>query len=333
MIENQFEEEILKYALQKENYESFANLLKKILPAYTKWTWGQEGLYRKYFNEWQESGFTLMPNHYYSPVPDVGRIDETAYRKQTKMLGIDLKATGQIEFLDKVCASFKGEYSLFPDRRTGLSYEFHFNNGVFERIDAEILYCMIRHLKPKQMIEIGSGYSTLVSAAACEMNRKLDNIKCDFSAIEPYPNKLFESDIPGLSKLVGNKLEEIDIEIFDVLDEGDILFIDSSHVLKVGSDVQYEYLEILPRLKPGVVIHIHDIFLPAEYPKSWIKEEHVFWNEQYLLQAFLSFNDSFEVLWAGSFMHLNHHDKLKECFTGYSPEACWPGSFWIKRVK
>jgi len=114
---------------------------------------------------------------------------------------------------------------------------------------------------------------------------------------------------------------------------GDILFIDSSHVLKVGGDVQYEYLEILPRLKRGVVVHVHDIFLPGEYPNEWVREEHVFWNEQYLLQAFLSFNDSFEVLWAGSFMHRKHPEKLAECFPGYHPASCHPGSFWMRKTR
>ena len=113
----------------------------------------------------------------------------------------------------------------------------------------------------------------------------------------------------------------------------DILFIDSSHVLRIGGDVQYEYLEILPRLARGVIVHSHDIFLPAEYPRHWVLEEHKFWTEQYLLQAFLAFNDSFEVLWAGSYMHLKHPEKLEEAFSSYKRERTLPGSFWMRKVK
>jgi len=110
----------------------------------------------------------------------------------------------------------------------------------------------------------------------------------------------------------------------------DILFIDSSHVLKIGSDVQYEYLEILPRLAPGVLVHLHDIFLPMEYPKNWILTDHYFWNEQYLLQAFLIHNVAMKVLWAGSYMHLQYPAILEQTFSSYNRGKRWPGSFWMQ---
>jgi hypothetical protein len=138
--------------------------------------------------------------------------------------------------------------------------------------------------------------------------------------------------VPGLARIVREPLQDVDLAVFERLERNDILFIDSTHVLKTGSDVQLEYLEILPRLASGVIVHIHDIFLPAEYPKAWLTDEHIFWNEQYLLQAFLAFNKGFEVLWAGSFMHLNHSDKLRDSFPGYAPERSWPGSFWLRRI-
>jgi hypothetical protein len=114
------------------------------------------------------------------------------------------------------------------------------------------------------------------------------------------------------------------------LGENDILFIDSTHVLRIGSDVQYEFLEVLPRLRPGVYVHIHDIFMPAEYPEAWVRREHRFWTEQYLLQAFLCYNGAFEVIWAGSYMHLKHPDELAAAFASYGPGR-HPGSFWIRR--
>ena len=116
------------------------------------------------------------------------------------------------------------------------------------------------------------------------------------------------------------------------LEENDILFIDSSHVLRIGGDVRYEYLEILPRLNRGVIVHAHDIFCPAEYPRQWVLEHYHFWTEQYLLQAFLTFNDSFEVLWGSSYMHINHPDKLEAAFSSYGRDVESPSSFWMRKT-
>jgi len=333
MIKTSFEEEILKYALAEENSDRFASLLNEILPRFTSWIWGENTIYRRKFNEWQRSGFNLMPNHYYSPIPDINQLSDEIYQNESELVGISLNDANQLKFLENICIQYLGEYSSFPEDKTENRHEYYFKNGVFQHIDAEILHCMIRHHKPKRMIEIGSGFSTLVSAAACEVNRKEHAGACEFYAIEPYPDEMLSGEIPGLSRLVKTRLQDVDMEIFLTLDKGDILFIDSSHILKIGGDVQYEYLEILPRLKPGVIVHVHDIFLPGEYPRNWIEEEHVFWNEQYLLQAFLSFNESYEVLWAGCYMHRKFSEKLAEIFPGYSANSCLPGSFWMLRTK
>jgi predicted O-methyltransferase YrrM len=249
------------------------------------------------------------------------------------MVGVDVREADQIAFLD-VCTSFRQEYSRFPDRMgRNKPFEFHFQNGTFERVDAEVLHTMVRHYRPQKIIEIGAGYGTLVTAAACIANQREHQLGCEFIAIEPSPNDLFKNTIPGLTRLVNTPLQQIGLDLFSALEPNDILFIDSSsHILKIGSDVQYEYLEILPRLKPGVIVHIHDIFLPGEYPRDWAVQEHIFWNEQYLLQAFLSFNEAFEVLWAGCFMHRKHPEMLIEAFPGYDPSRSLPGSFWMRRV-
>jgi hypothetical protein len=340
MNQDKFEKGIINYAQDPKNHDRFARLLNSILPTYVRWTWGREGIYRRHFNSWQQSGFNLAPNHYYSPIPDISSIPKRALTGTAEMIGIDMRESEQLAFLD-VCAAFRNEYSRFPDRKGSNPRDFHFNNGTFERVDAEVLHTMVRHRRPRHVIavgaggsaEIGAGSSTLLIAAACELNRQENGSTCEFLAIDPLPSELFQSPIPGLTRVVRQPLREIDLDFFSVLEENDILFIDSSHVLKIGSDVHYEYLEILPRLQPGVIVHIHDIFLPAGYPKEWIHQEHVFWNEQYLLQAFLSFNDSFEVLWAGCFMHRNHPEKLAEVFPGYSPAASLPGSFWMRRTR
>jgi hypothetical protein len=126
-------------------------------------------------------------------------------------------------------------------------------------------------------------------------------------------------------------MQDIDLAVFRGLAPGDVLFIDSSHVHKLGSDVQYAFSRILPELRPGVYVHFHDIFLPSEYPEDWVRHRRLFWNEQHILENFLAFNTAFEVIWSGSYMHLHHSDHLVEAFPTYRPESNWPGSFWIRR--
>ena len=127
-------------------------------------------------------------------------------------------------------------------------------------------------------------------------------------------------------------IQDVSLDEFQSLRKNDILFIDSSHVCKIGSDVQFLFLEVLPRIRPGVVVHIHDIFMPMEYPKQWVLDQHLFWNEQYILQTFLSFNTTFEVLWAGQWMHIKHPDALMKAFPSYKT-GVWPGSFWFRRTR
>ena len=325
------EQQIVDYALDPANQERFAELLAKILPAYTTWVWGQDNIYRRYFNRWQQAGFNLTPNHYYNPIPYAAHLSPKVLDARSEMVGIDWREKEQLRFLSEVCGRFRPEYEQFPERATKVPHQFFLLNGAFGTVDAEVLHTMIRHYQPRRVIEIGSGCSTLVTAAALEMNRRQNGRESRFTAIEPYPGPLFRHPIPGLTDLLQRPLEEVDLGLFQELGENDVLFIDSTHAVKCGGDVNRIYLEILPRIKAGVVIHIHDIFLPAEYPKKWLLDEHVFWTEQYLLQAFLAFNREFEVLWGGSYMHLEHSAELAEHFPSYGSGA-WPGSFWMRRV-
>ena len=136
-----------------------------------------------------------------------------------------------------------------------------------------------------------------------------------------------------MARLVTARAQDIPLTEFARLQAGDILFIDSSHVLKIGGDVQYEFLEVLPRLNPGVLVHVHDIFLSAEYRREFVLGACRFWTEQYLLQAFLCFNDRFAVLWGSSLMHLRHPDALQAAFASYRPAAHWPASCWLRRLR
>lgn len=285
------------------------------------------------FAFWQTLGIHVALNHFYEPIPDTRKLNGRLWSKNSDLVGIDINEAQQLQLLSRFESSFKDEYDRFPRTPVAAPHVYHVNNGMFESVDGEILYCMIRHFKPAKIIEIGSGYSTCLSAQAALRNKQENDRFCELIAIEPYPNKNLTKGFPGLTRLVTKKVEDVPVTYFQQLKENDILFIDSSHTLKIGGDVQYEYLEILPRLNKGVIVCFHDIFLPAEYRKEWILKRHYFWNEQYLLQGFLTYNDSFEVLWAASYTHLKHPDKLQKAFASYDKERCWPGCFWIRKTK
>lgn len=288
---------------------------------------------RRSFYFFEKLGLHVVPNHFYQPIPDTRDLTEAVFARRTEMVGVDLRDQAQCELLETFAAAYKAEYDALPREKSGEPYNFYLNNGTYASVDAEILYSMVRHFKPRRMIEIGSGFSTYLAAQAVLKNESADGVKCKLTAIEPYPNDVLAAGFPGMSELVREKVQTAPLSLFEALEANDILFIDSSHVLKIGSDVQYEFLEILPRLKPGVVVHVHDIFLPAEYPREWVFKHQRFWNEQYLLQAFLSFNTSFEVLFGGSYMHQKHADKLGKAIASYDQKTCWPGNFWLRRVK
>lgn len=286
---------------------------------------------RLMFPLWQQLGVHVLPNHFYNPIPDTRELTDSFFSRRSELIGITMQDEQQLALLNNFKNKFLSEYQTFPQNSTGVGHEYYISNRTFEEVDGEILYCMIREFKPRKIIEIGSGFSTYLTAQAVLKNSE-DGHNSDFTAIEPYPNNVLTQGLPGLTRLMKKCVQEVSLAEFAALQENDILFIDSSHVLKPGSDVQYEYLEILPRLNKGVIVHVHDIFMPAEYPKEWMMKHLRFWNEQYLLQAFLTFNDSFEVIWAANYMLLKHPEQLKEAFPCCSANTL-PGSFWIRRTR
>lgn len=288
---------------------------------------------RKTFPFWQKLGLHITPNHFYEPIPDTSTLNDNLWLKNSELVGIDINEEEQIRLLSEFSLKYKKEFDSFPKNKTECPYQYFINNGGFESVDGEILYCMIRHFKPRKIIEIGSGNSTYLSAQAVLKNKKENGDECKLVAIEPYPNNVLKEGFPGLSQLIPQKVQDVPLSLFNSLEKNDILFIDSSHVLKIGNDVQYEYLEILPRLKKGVIIHIHDIFLPEEYRKDWVLNNCRFWTEQYLLQTFLAFNESFKVLWAGNYMCLKNPEKIDKTFISYKKDEVKPGSFWIVKTK
>jgi len=284
------------------------------------------------FPLFERLGFHVTTNHFNQPIPDTRTLKDSLWTKRSELVGIEMKEEAQLALLDEFAARFKDEYSRFPRDPVAGAAGYYVDNHIFESVDGEILYCMVRHLKPRRIVEIGSGFSTMLSAQAILKNQMEDpGYACELIAIDPYPNPMLKAGFPGLSRVIKDEVQDLPLELFTSLGRNDILFIDSSHILRIGSDVQYEYLEVVPRLAPGVTVHFHDIFLPSEYPRDIIFKGFQFPNEQYLVQAFLAFNSAFEILWAGSFMHLTQPDALESAFASYSRATRWPGSLWVRR--
>jgi hypothetical protein len=295
------------------------------------WQAALERALRRTFGMWERLVVHITPVHYFQPIPDTRRLAPELWRRTSELAGLDLREAEQVALLERLASRYAREWA-FPSRRTEVPWQFHFNNVAFEAVDAEILYALVRDSRPRRILEIGAGYSSYVIAEAVRRNAA-EGIPCEYVAIEPYPNRVLRRGIPGLTRLRQEALQAIPlVELID-LGEDDILFIDSTHVLCIGSDVNYEFLEILPRLRKGVLVHVHDVFLPAEYPRQWVMGQRRFWNEQYLLQAFLAFNDAFEVAWAGHFMHQKHPDLLERAFPSYRRDRSCPGSFWMRRAR
>ena len=284
----------------------------------------RSGKFHESFPVWERHGFHVTPVHFYQPIPDTRSLPETLWERPSDLVGIDMNEAMQLDLLRNHFPKFRHEYDQFPTEATDTAGRFHFNNGLFDGTDALVAYCMIRHFQPRLIIEVGSGFSSLVAAEAIAKN---DNSA--LICIEPFPLDFLRQGFAGLHSLIEKKVQDIGLEFFSQLESGDILFIDSSHTVKIGGDVNYLFLEVLPRLKPGVIVHVHDIFLPFDYRRDWVMDEFRFWTEQYLLQAFLSFNSEFEVLIANSYLA---HRYMKELKATFMNSPWWGGgSFWMRR--
>jgi hypothetical protein len=275
------------------------------------------------FRIWEKIGVHITPVNYYFPIPSTGGLSEKIWLEKSKLTGINMNEDLQLQFLTKIFPAFQEEYNEIPVS-FGSPDQFYLSNGMFEGTDALTLYCMIRHFRPNQFIEVGSGYSTLLTA-----NTILKNGSGSLICIDPYPSALIREGFYGLTKLIPKRVEDLEPEFFKTLVANDILFIDSSHIVKIGGDVNFLFLRIIPELNPGVIVHVHDIFFPNEYRRSYVMDRLNFWSEQYLLQAFLSFNNEFEILLCNSFLEERYNDQMMETF----PNSNWWGgsSIWFRR--
>ncbi len=272
-------------------------------------------------------GLLPIHDHYYEPLINPKKHLSKKYEEDRNIHGLNLNVETQIKLLSSF--DYENELINFSLSKEN-EIDFFYNNKSFEMGDSEFLYSIIRKLKPQSIIEIGSGHSTRMVLNAIQKNK--DNNKdynCELSCIEPYEYKLIEKLPVNILK---KKIEDVEISYFNKLQKNDILFIDSSHIIRPEGDVLYEIQNILPSLNSGVIIHIHDIFTPKNYPKYWINN-HVLWNEQYLVEAFLMYNTDFEIIGSLNYLKNNNWDLISSKFPILKKyKDSQPGSLWIRKL-
>ncbi|MFA6098840.1 MAG: class I SAM-dependent methyltransferase [Patescibacteria group bacterium] len=277
-----------------------------------------------------QSNGMYPPGHYHSPIPSLQEIkkhENRLFNRQKKIIaGVDLREEAQVRLLEDLAKHYAD--LPFQDLKNEEG-RYYFRNDCYSYADAIYLYSLIRHLRPKKIIEVGSGFS---SAVTLDTNELFFNNEINCIFIEPYPERLLSLLKQGdheRCQIIKKDLQEIPLDTFRELQKNDILFIDSTHVSKIGSDVNYYLFEILPCLAPGVVIHIHDIFYPFEYPSEWVYKG-IAWNEDYIIRAFLQYNKQFQIMLFGNYIGLFQENWLREhmprCLENIG------GSLWLKKV-
>jgi methyltransferase family protein len=272
------------------------------------------------------------PGHFYSPIVDpveAGQhISEIESRQMPETLdGIAIDRAAMRQTWQMILPMI--ESSPFREKASG-EFRYALENPYYSWGDGNVLQAMIRHYRPQRITEIGSGWS---SACICDTVHHFLNDAVELTFVEPYPKRLRDLLGNGASKLnisvLECKVQEVNLDIFERLEGGDFLIIDSSHVLRTGGDVCYELFEILPRLASGVVVQIHDIFWPFEYPREWAVNDNRSWNEIYAVRAFLTYNDRWNIVMFNSYMALVERNLVANTYPDFSKRS--PGAIWLQR--
>ncbi|TVQ61734.1 MAG: class I SAM-dependent methyltransferase [Phycisphaerales bacterium] len=276
-------------------------------------------------------GVHVVPANFYSVIPTFDDI-ERSYEYDGSPAPYDDRKVFDLDRLDATLAAMMPFAAEFEPAQSG-SVErpkgYFWNNPAFSYSDAMSYYAFVRLWKPKLVLEIGSGFSTLVASAAAERNRA-EGVETRIVCIEPYP-KPWLAEIPHVAEVIERPAQSFDADWFNErLGDGDVFFIDSTHVVKTGSDCAHLYLRILPNLRRHILLHAHDIFLPYGYPRAWLEEKSIFWNEQYILYALLHGNPSLRVLFGSAIMRHHRMDALTSFMHGRSQPG--GGSLWFEHV-
>jgi hypothetical protein len=275
--------------------------------------------------------YDIVEADFYSPVPHLDQLPDDIFDRRSALGGIDLDGETAMAGVERDLAPYVAELADMPLDGPLPPGRFFLNNDNYGSVDAELLYAMVRATKPGRLVELGSGYTTLLINEAVRRNAA-DGVVTDHAAYDPYPRDFIFGDAPP----EGTRFEpimatDVPLSVFDELEAGDVLFVDTTHTVKLGSDVNHIILEVLPRLAPGVLVHFHDIFLPFEYPEVWFTKFRYLWAEQYLLQAFLAFNSAFDVVLPAQLLAAEFPERLGAVIPSFVP-GTRPGAFWLRRV-
>ena len=270
------------------------------------------------------------PGHFYSPIVDPATLDpQRLWPPDPTVCGIDFNDASHVDILTRAFGRYHALYD-YPDRlpESENLTQFFSENTQFSWLDPRALLVMLLDRRPRRVVEVGSGFSSLLIA---DVNVRYLGARMHVTCIEPYPRPFLARGVPGIAALVVEKVQDVALDAFLALRENDVLFIDSSHVAKTGSDVNFLFFEVLPRLAPGVLVHFHDVFLPLEYLKQWVLVENRSWNEQYLLRALLLGGNAYEVVF-GSMYAFHRYRALVIAALNRPDGAGWGGgSFWIRK--
>ena len=270
-------------------------------------------------------GFEVVRRNFYSPLPDRDQLPDRLWSGPAELPGVELNVEGGLALLREM-APYLAEFGPAMGQSPG----FRIDNGTYERGDAETLFAMLRQFKPARVMELGSGTSSHIVAAALRAN-EADGSPSTYRVFDPYPWQATELGPAEGVEVVALGATDVPPSEYAALEPGDVLFVDTTHTVKTGGDVNHLLLEVVPRMPVGVIVHFHDIFLPYEYPREWVIDMRLAWAEQYLLQAFLAFNQRFEVLLPVHALARSAPDELAQLIPGFQRGVA-PGAFWIRRT-
>ena len=269
-------------------------------------------------------GYVTLWKTYYIPVPDFAKLPESVWQRRSPMLAVTWDLDRASTWLDELWIRAEEPWAAAVRARPGLSA-----NAGFGQADAAVLFATIVARQPRRIVELGAGHSTVITAEAVAYLRERKGLSVDVTTFDPFPPTIVRSVNHPVRPIAA---QNIPPEVFGSLTAGDILFVDTTHTVQLAGDVNHIILDVLPTLEPGVLVHFHDIFLPYEYPRALVEGLRYLWAEQYLLQAFLQFNDDFEILCPLHALSVKRSEEMKRLGLN-GVESPPPSSFWLRRVR
>ncbi len=266
-------------------------------------------------------GLQIVVKNFYSPIPDLHSLDAGVWGRRSKLAGIELDLERQLEYLSELTPYLR---EFDPSDSVAGPQEYYSTNPSYGRGDADLMHAMARHHRPRRIVELGSGFTTLVLAAVMR-----EHGSGELDVYDPYPG-IAAPETPGVASFQPIAAQDVPLSVFEELGAGDFLIVDTTHTVKIGGDVNRIVLDVLPRLAPGVIVHFHDIFLPYEYPREWAERYGLYWTEQYLLQAFLTLNPAYEVVCALHALFREHPEPIRDLIPALATGGT-PAAFWIRR--